>query len=204
MRLPEPDDRVELVVARAPNARFPCRVRAAHARRMTIALPMVAGEPMSVSSGEKIALRWRDEVLFIGAVCGTSHGGLLADLEVLEAIPCQRRGFFRWVVPLPVRFAVITPDSRRPWRLARTLDVSGGGLCVPWDEEVEPGTEMQLEMDIDGARVGALARVVLVRLNPQPPPSHLLSLEFVRISDADRSRIVRFIFTLQWSTRGRV
>ena len=49
----------------------------------------------------------------------------------------------------------------------------------------------------------ALARVVSARANPDAPPPLLVALEFVRISDADRSRIVRFIFSKQWSSRSR-
>ena len=202
MELPRPDERVELVTPRLPNARFLSRVRTASAAGLSVSTPIVAGEPMRFSRGERLALRWRDETLLVCELREATHSGLVLALKVLEALPRQRRGFFRWTVPLPVRFAVVQ-DARGPQQEALTLDVSGGGLCVPWSEPIAEGAELELELALDEEPVRALARVVDVRPNPDPPPSFHLALQFVRIADADRSRIVRFVFRKQWAARAR-
>jgi c-di-GMP-binding flagellar brake protein YcgR len=92
---------------------------------------------------------------------------------------------------------------RGPFQNAITLDISGGGLCVPWGEPIAKGAELELELDLEKEPVRALARVVELRPNPDPPPSFHLALQFVRITDADRSRIVRFVFAKQWASRER-
>ena len=202
MELPRPDERVELVTPRLPNARFLSRVRTVSTSGLSVSTPIVAGEPMRFSRGERLALRWRDETLLVCEAREATHSGLVLALRVLEALPRQRRGFFRWTVPLPVRFAVVQ-DARGPLQEALTLDVSGGGLCVAWSAPIADGAELELELALDREPVRALARVVDVRPNPDPPPSFHLALQFVRIADADRSRIVRFVFRKQWAARAR-
>lgn len=163
---------------------------------------MVAGEPMRLMMGEKIAIRWRDDILFIGVFRGLSSGGFLARVEVAETIERQRREYFRWTVPLPLRFAVVSVVYR-PWQRARTHDISAGGLCVPWKEAIDEGSEIELELTLDHEPVRALARVVRVQPSSEPPHPFRIALELIRIADADRSRIVRFIFRKQWSARSR-
>jgi c-di-GMP-binding flagellar brake protein YcgR len=200
--LPTTDDRIELISPRFPNARFLSRVRETKGKRLIITAPILAGEPMSLTRGERISLRWHEDTLFISEVMATRREGHLAEVEVLESLPRQRRGYFRWIVPLPLRFAVIQ-DVRGPFQTALTLDVSGGGICVPWSAPIEKGTELQLELALDREPVRALARVVDLRPNPAPPPPFHLALEFIRISDPDRSRIVRFVFQKQWTVSAR-
>jgi hypothetical protein len=198
--LPRIDDRLELVCPRFPNARFLVRVREVKPALLSVAIPIVAGEPMKFVKAERLALRWGEDTLFIGAARSATRDGLHWDIAVLEALPRQRRGYFRWTVPLPLRFAVVQ-DARGPFQTALTLDISGGGLCVPWNEPIAKGAELELELDLEKEPARALARVVELRPNPDPPPSFHLALQFVRITDADRSRIVRFVFAKQWAAR---
>ena len=102
-----------------------------------------------------------------------------------------------------MRFAVVEQQVRGPWRKAQTLDVSGGGLSVAWETPVAQLAELEIELSLEAEPIRCLARVVAARANPAAPPPFLIALEFVRISDADRSRIVRYIFRKQWSARAR-
>lgn len=203
MQPPAIDARIELVCPRFPNARFLARVREVRSELLVLTLPMVAGEPMKLEPGERLSLRWTEEELVIAAFRGTEKGGLLAKVEILETLTRQRRGFFRWAVPLPVRFTVRSEDGRSPAQIAHTLDISGGGLCVPWNEPLEVGREIEIDLALDREPMHASARVVESRPNPDGPAAYHLALEFVRISEADRSRIVRFIFRKQWASRSR-
>jgi len=199
MRQPEIDARIELICPRFPNARFLARVREVGDGFLVLTLPMVAGEPMKLQRGERLSLRWTEDELVIAGFRAATRGGLLAEVEILEVLPRQRRGYFRWTVPLPVRFSV----NRGPPMIAHTLDISGGGMCVPWPEPIEEGQDLEVELALDRDALKAQARVVSARPNAAPPPAYLLALEFVRLTEADRSRIVRFIFRKQWASRSR-
>ena len=111
----------------------------------------------------------------------------------------QRRAFVRVHAS---RELTLGPSLAAGSAPAYTLDVSGGGMLLFGADHLELDDTLSFEMDVDEteAPIAGIARVVRVDADGRR------ALHFERIAEADRERLIRFVFaclrTARAKTRG--
>ncbi len=204
MRLPKTDEQIELICPRFPNMRFPSRVQRVQDKYLVVSAPFVGGDPLHLRPKEQVILRWHENHLLIAAALQHVCGSLSVKLEILETPPCQRRSYFRWSIVLPLHF-LHSQAPNHDWLATRTVDISGGGLCFMWKKALEQPLYLNDRLDIrlsfEQRTLQASGRIVGIRRNPAITASHIVAIEFTRIREADRSRIIRYIFRRQCAAR---
>ena len=107
----------------------------------------------------------------------------------------ERRQFPRIKVELIVRYKILSiPEQEFD---AKTKDIGGGGVCLITREQIEPGTILLVDIKFPRSNRPILAtgRVIWHRessLGPSPA-GHVRfdnGIEFLKISDSDRQRII--------------
>ena len=107
----------------------------------------------------------------------------------------QRRSFVRVHTP-----QTVTIDSGKGGeRSVHTLDLSGGGMLVSGDETLEPDQMISFTIDVaDGEPpISGFARVIRMSSEDRP------ALAFEQIDEADRERLIRFVFECMRTARAR-
>jgi c-di-GMP-binding flagellar brake protein YcgR len=156
-------------------------------------------------------------------VCGlflpVSQGLLRAHAEVLErdnqegwvrlrvlghAVRLQRREYFRLENPdAKARYRLGSspgePDAYIPASM-RNLSGDGVALVVPLND-LESGSSIHVEIELDDARIHAGGRIVQTALHVPHPGKATLRVQFVEIDEQDRARIIRFLFRRQADRR---
>ncbi len=115
----------------------------------------------------------------------------------------QRRRYVRLDVRLPVEFGLLEGADAgdkagdvlplfRGW----TADLSGGGMALVPEVELQPGSLMAFELKLPDGKppLRGRGRVIRVKKGEGIPGLCLAGVEFCGISEQERDRIVRFIF----------
>lgn len=109
----------------------------------------------------------------------------------------QLRSFVRLDVNVPVSLIESESDNTVSQTLI-TRDISGGGLSLISKAAFPVGTPVNLTIDLaDTGKINVSG--ITVRLDKQPSdlPLYLSSIQFVEMSEHDRSKIIKFIFQKQ-------
>jgi hypothetical protein len=59
----------------------------------------------------------------------------------------NQRGKFRYSINAPMHYRVVPELRPSPWRKGHAKDMSASGMLLGLQEEVEPGTEIELTLD---------------------------------------------------------
>ncbi|MBG9771930.1 flagellar brake domain-containing protein [Brevibacillus laterosporus] len=123
-----------------------------------------------------------------------------------QIIRTQRRGYLR--VPASFEISVSYPDIRGKQKiLAKTLDISGGGLAFACPKNHILQEEQEIDMWISfpsktGTVSHAFAKAQVTRVQEQELSDfNWISLQFTTISEADRAKIVRVCYERQLEIR---
>ncbi|MBE3555499.1 MAG: PilZ domain-containing protein [Firmicutes bacterium] len=156
-------------------------------------LPRIRGEVLT--SGGRVG--------FLGRVTYWSAAEplLFLQLETLqEAVPVQRRGFFRVPFRLPVE--VQLPDGQVI--SAKTQDLSGSGICLHFRQlsaSLVPGSTVQLAFWLEGFEIRTPARVVWRR---DKEGAVTAGLQFEGLRSTLQDRIIHFLFRISRSSERRL
>ncbi len=116
----------------------------------------------------------------------------------------ERRKFLRLDTKFPVQYSIVPKDKekeikqRRFHKEAKVKNIGGGGLLVEIPilaEELLLTThliEVKFTLPEDKEPIDAIARIVCVE-KPEYIEGFYLRLEFVRISDENRKRLMNYI-----------
>jgi c-di-GMP-binding flagellar brake protein YcgR len=131
-----------------------------------------------------------------------SAGQLEMLLEPPDDMHEERRNYFRFHYGLPVRLRLLGEDDKPGARyFAESLDLAGGGLAVMMGESLESGARVLVRIrleDPNEAPVEATGHVV--RSVEQPSikaHEYRVAIVFDKIAEADRQRLIQFIFGKQ-------
>lgn len=176
---------------------------------LTLALESLAEKELDVEPGREVYVtfvrpdalyRFRTRVLRVNSAARTVV--LERNDAGIERI--QRRTYFRMHVRLHVRtrryISVGTPRKVTLEKNAEALDLSGGGALLRLDEPYQRGDLLELSLSLPdgGPAIDAVGRVIRVeKAESADGLSFRCGIEFVRIKESDRSRIVRFLFLTQ-------
>lgn len=165
-----------------------------------------------LSPGQQVVIHYRDDRGHFAAVArvrARTDGVPSVVLAVERVDRLQRREFFRWSGTVDVRYLLVPEDEKvdlaavrqdPAWKATRTLDLGGGGLCLRLDEPVEVGARVLLAIQLPSQKepVYAEGRVARVQEVPRPRAArYRAGIEFVRIGESARSKIMGFLFSQQ-------
>lgn len=113
----------------------------------------------------------------------------------------QRRQYVRYDYGLALSFFPV--DNKKNWKVinprlkARTLNISGGGLCFTWSSPLPKDTLIALELSFDKSyfRKDIVIRALgEVKRCVEHNRKYIISIEFKEIDERFREKIISFIF----------
>lgn len=124
-----------------------------------------------------------------------------------EVTRTQRRNYLR--VDMNVEIAVKLEDNVRNYHfLARTVDLSGGGLSFTCPDDLRWKEQDKVNIWIclpskTGAVAHAFAAAEIIRCKPpeQPGTHQWVSVKFIQVNESDQAKIVRACFERQFELR---
>lgn len=194
MEMPALRQQVWIVVPGPSEARFPSRVEEVLGPMIHLAMPGGEDARAVLRPDVEAKLQFFDadgHVVLQGSIVDQA-GGLLRFCP--SESQGQRRQFLRWEADLPVQLRYVDEEG---WFRARLVDVGGGGIAVRVGKPMDADRDVAIQLRLPTGPVTAEGRVVTQRADGS---STRVGLRFVRITDAARSRIVRFVFQeeLRW------
>ena len=125
-------------------------------------------------------------------------------VEVLGWERVQLRSFIRAPALVKVRCRLVDPQKKAPWFTAETRDVGGGGLLLWLPKPLDPGTRLEMVLELPQRAVRAVGEVVRVVEQPANSASGSgagVAVQFVDIAESDRDRIIGFVLRRQAEIR---
>lgn len=177
---------------------------------LVIGAPMKSGTLVPIGVGSTVSLQFpQDDAFysFSAEVVQRRAGDLpvlvLRRPSAFERV--QRRRLYRLQVNLDVQY---TPLGGGEAKKAITLDISGGGVCISVPERIEPGMELDLEVQMEkGWSFSAHGCVVkcteLSERGPGGKARYAVGIEFMNLPAPVQDDIVSFIFAKQRERRQR-
>jgi hypothetical protein len=120
-------------------------------------------------------------------------------LEMLESFShVQKRAYFRIDAELSVSYWVLSAESPLAKSIHTPVNISGGGLRVPVDELLPDGTEIGLELVLDGPEPRVVeCRARVVRAYDGGPTGKQVAMSFVDLDEEDQDAIVAYCLAEQ-------
>jgi c-di-GMP-binding flagellar brake protein YcgR len=193
---------------------YASRVEDLDGRKVCIAWPTENGIRVSVRAGEELLLSFtrQDAAYQLRAKVEKTMNQPLPVVVVEplgSATRTQRRDYVRVAVNIPVEI-IGSPspssDDETPVVLlikTRMLDLSGGGFGVHYKDAVQMGTVFEVRFSLPGTSEELHLHAKLVRCerksDSQGSRIHRLGMAFMDMPESTRSRIVRFVFSVQQS-----
>jgi c-di-GMP-binding flagellar brake protein YcgR len=123
----------------------------------------------------------------------------------------QRRSFFRLGANVPLKIDPVSPlpgtPPPGPPATGVSVNLSGGGLLLESPELYPEGAILDLTLEIPDGESPAVARAEVIRdagrASPGARATWFLAVEFLRVDDATKDRITRYIYLLQRAVRER-
>jgi c-di-GMP-binding flagellar brake protein YcgR len=208
----EVNDLLQVRLVDDPDAHtYRSRVEDVSSDGIHISWPSHRGKLMRPALGCSISISFvRDDAAYI--FVGVVEERALEPIPYLRVRPLglpermQRRKFVRIKTSIPVelRGALrIGPDkSLRDMSLkATTYDLSGGGLCVRSHAEPSAGAVLDARLFLPDGLLPIRVRVTVITCQPivtrNQKQLNRIGLCFLAISEADRTRIVRYLTKIQ-------
>jgi c-di-GMP-binding flagellar brake protein YcgR len=149
-----------------------------------------------------------DTYMFKGEAVQRFNQDNIAMLKVKPITPIrkiQRRAFFRMDCTLNVRYRtldniIISDDDIKgdgEFSEAKTKDISGGGICMLTDEKLKKSSYIEafIQLDNEIRFVGEIVRSNVIKKRGKL--MYETGVEFKRIENRDREKIIGYIFEVQ-------
>lgn len=183
----------------------PVRVEELSSENLTLSMPMWQGSLIPMRRRDKLAVR----MFFRDSYFGFETTVLERRLQPVPVIVVnrperiqpvgQRRGHVRVEAALTVSFRLLS-DNNNDFSayLAQTINISAGGLLLATDIKLKTGQMLLLDLflpEADG--VSCKAKTVRVFTEADSPIKGRAGLQYEDISEKDRDKIARFVFSRQ-------
>lgn len=184
------------------------RIEDISTEKMVIAMPMSKGYPVNVSRGSQLF----GKIITNGAVYRFKSVVIdkrMHPLPVWIVSPpsdikkVQQRAFVRIEIMLPLRLEFIDTEEQENDALnVITKDISGGGLRIVSKQPFKLNRRLKLHIELlEMGMVDAIGEIVRIE-HPQPEnPVYWVGIKFIHITEAHRSKIIKFIFKKQLEYR---
>lgn len=167
-----------------------------------ISVPMYRGEVVPLHIGHNLKIYFTDKDMsfaFVTSVAGRNWQNipLLVIKKPKKIVKIQRRNFMRLRINLKVKLR--TADLDGDFNSGETIDISGGGLLISTAEPVQKGQIFEIELMLPERKsIFCRARVVrILEAAVKPGDKNKVALEYCEISENQRDKIIKFIFTKQ-------
>ena len=195
---------------------------------MLVAMPIQEGKVIPLSVGEEFMVTFYTKSGLLSCqivVTGRYKKGTLFLLEIeqktiLEKV--QRREYFRLACRIPVEYRIVGDEEREyieegnayntdevdnQWKNGIMLDLSGGGMRFVSAFREEKGVLIQVRFDMtimeESEVVYAYASLLRSEQNPNNTSIYDQRIEFFKMDQGLRERIIRFIFQTQRKNRSK-
>lgn len=204
----------ELLHVQVPEALNPgnysCRIQDILDNSMEVTWPLDNGAPLSLHLEQVLdfsVVREGNAYSFNGKVINiVKEPQPLVTVIVSSAIePVQRRQDFRLRCLIPIEVVAVLAETSSGLHQARlrlktnTFDLSASGVSLHSATIIPSGTLPVIKLSLpDGAQPLKLScRVAHCFVSPENPEKYHIGIQFISLSDNDRTRIVRFIYRTQ-------
>lgn len=204
-----PDKKVELKPLDGKEV-YKTSIQSVAEQHFTVVLPRLHGEWFNVPTGEEIQVTIsgnQERYVFKSRVVYYQDQQIpflvLEKPQEGEIKRIQMRHYVRLKAILEVSYQVVSEAELDdllavdPSIAAYTVDISGGGLQLATDEVMEVGDWVYLKIFIPGHEKDPIMTLGCVRrFTPagENNTKNLVGIEFKKIAERDRDRIIRFIF----------
>ncbi|MCL2219833.1 MAG: PilZ domain-containing protein [Chitinispirillia bacterium] len=153
-------------------------------------------------------LRQGDAAYSVPTTISSAGDGTFNALHVIKFARSQNRKHMRLEVSMPISYRVAAfsdptngpppPDALK----ARTVDISGGGMCFIAEAPLHMGDEILISLQIPGYSMGGIrARIIkVIAIEGKAAKQYKHLSQFTVIEPQQRERIVKFIFEKQRET----
>ena len=173
--------------------------------------------PMIPQKGEEISGRIIEEnaiLQFTATFLGIKTGDrvpLLMLNKPLTYTRTQRRNYYRHPVVLDIEIAVVQNDNldqqvsglqnvAHEWIAVKTLDIGGGGIRMASPVKLEKGIKLELKIPIGGSGDKNMDTILVkgqvMREETSDRNSYIYGVGYIDIKEAQRDRIINYIFSL--------
>lgn len=180
---------------------------------LVITIPMVKGNQIILPLGQEVEIVFfRDEGQYIfKAKIEKRFKKENVDLLKLNRISSikriQRRNYYRLNITLPISIKLLTDKDKqsqnfKEWLKTYTMDISGGGVRILLDRNIEKGSLLECKLKINDEDLLLKGEVVRSQLIQQYPiTKYEIGISFVDITEYQRDQIIGFIFEEQRKLR---
>jgi hypothetical protein len=191
LQLPEPPHPVKLVFPGGRN--MPARVTQRDGDELVVLMLYPLPRPIRDAERNSIVI----EVIDDGHISRLGGRASLVDHETLRFADLhfvQRREYVRIKATVPV---FVTPSGERYQIQCASLDLSGGGMLLRGLDMLAIGDHIEFSFAIGEDNTEITGTAAIVRCDEQGNSA----LCFEQISEADRRRLIRFLFERQREER---
>jgi c-di-GMP-binding flagellar brake protein YcgR len=167
-------------------------------RSITIRVPEGELVPQEFDTGVAVTVTYQERVAlytFPGRVSLREETRLLIE-RTGDADEVQRRQYVRLSEPVPVECLTVDDVTGKLFSLdASTMNVSGGGLAIETNRQSTPNTRVVVVLRPQGQPpILAITTVVASELVAPATKKVVTRLTFASIAEADRERLIRYVF----------
>lgn len=113
----------------------------------------------------------------------------------------ERRQFIRLNINVDIKYSLM-PQPTNKTKSSKTRNISAGGICIMTEEAFRAGDMLKLELTLpqDPPTVYAVGRVSWIKtftIIPEQKERYDVGVEFVEISDPDREKVRKYVFSLR-------
>lgn len=190
--------------------RYKSRVEGILDTNLIVGAPIVRGEIIPIKAGKDVTISYLDNI----ALYTFDTKVLAVNLKPIPTITLdkprnvrrvQRRNFVRIDSKIPITYRKLQEDLKKAPEVyeGTTIDISGGGIM--FSTTIKPNLNDLLEINLelpDQIKIIAVGKVVRVfdkRIDKKTIYS--VGVEFTIIEEADRDKIIRYIFNQQRELR---
>jgi c-di-GMP-binding flagellar brake protein YcgR len=167
-------------------------------RSITIRVPEGERVPQEFDTGVAVTVTYQERVAlytFPGQVSLREETRLLIE-RTGDAEEVQRRQYVRLAEPVPVECLTVDDVTGKLFSLdATTMNVSGGGLAIETNRQSAPNTRVVVVLRPHAQPpILAITTVVASELAAPASKKVVTRLTFAAIAEADRERLIRYVF----------
>jgi len=184
---------------------------------ISITIPMKEGKYLPLNKDEKVSIIYygdKDVYQFEADVLGRT-------IDVIPIIilsgphnsrVIQRRNYVRVLILKNIEFIGIDKElaeknisniarviDRKQFKKASLLDLSGGGMRIKTEEKLRLNDSLVIAIELVEDELTVKTRVV--RCDLQPDNTNAYGLKFIELGEADRDKIIKYIFQIMREQR---
>ncbi|MDA0840505.1 MAG: PilZ domain-containing protein [Planctomycetota bacterium] len=113
--------------------------------------------------------------------------------QIIQKQPEERRGAVRIHENCPIRFAKSPAGWLTSWTPSTALDVSGSGIAFISKRPPEPGTMLEVEIQLQDEPIRPQITGVVARCEALPGGEYRVGLQFIQMDDTSQKQLSSYL-----------